>query len=805
MVTVKTFKGNPCAGTKVTRFDVDECASARLKRSFLLSGLRVLLLLLLAGIFANVVEASEFVVAERGKPAKCNIVIPDDAQPSSVYAAEELQRYTEKMTGVKLSVVSQKNRTVSKSICILPSKKYGADGFRLYVDKNGCLHVAGGRRGVLYGVYELLEKYGGCGWYASWHEVVPQKNRFSVPLNLDDVQKPAFEMRSTVWKDVKFNPDFGARLRFNGHPCDGLYNLEMKHGGMPLRFVEPLRNCHTFRRILDDRKYFDSHPEWFSEIRGIRRKGVTQICLTNPGAFEQAYSNICELIDRDAEASGKNVGLRLGDVAAIGISQNDWANYCECPACKAVDDHEESHAGSMLHFVNRMADRLSKRYPGMMTLTSMYQYSRKAVKTMRPGDNVIPCLSSIECSFAHPLAKRSVKANDAFMDDLEAWGKLSKNLYLWNYTMGCNFFFHPLPNVRVIGPNIRTFHENGTRYLFEEGGPQYADFAQLKAWLISKFAWNPYQPLEPLLDRFFKGHYGAAAPFVREYLEMSENAVADKPSVRFTIWERVRKDVYSYEFIARARELFKKAEQAVKDDPVRLWNVRLQAFVPVCMYLNWRSDETKWIWATRTPEKFRDCSDVQDDISYAEAFEKEIVRRGGKLHLAITAERNSQIWHNWRKMRGFKRPDKGCDVATVGVDELNFTHKNFGERVKDPEAYGGECFRAFNTEDWRGPVMFPFCNVAYDADAEYIVRFRAKVEKAPGGKGEAFNAELDRQRIAPKVEEVADGWQWYEFKPVKLKDWLWFEYKSGRFAKGGGRNAVKCSYIDRIEIRRCSK
>jgi hypothetical protein len=449
-----------------------------------------------------------------------------------------------------------------------------------------------------------------------------------------------------------------------------------------------------------------------------------------------------------------------------------------------------------------MADRLSKRYPGMMALTSMYQYSRKAVKTMRPCPNVIPCLSSIECSFAEPLAKRSVRANGEYMDDLEAWGRLSKNLYIWNYTPGYNFFFHPMPNVRVLGPNIRTFRDNGTRFLFEEGGPKYADFAQLKAWLISKFAWNPDQPLDPLLDKFFAGHYGAAAPYVREYLEMSEDAVAAKPGVRFTIWERVRKDVYSFEFIARARELFRKAEAAVKDDPVRLWNVRLQAFVPICMYLNWRADETKWIWATRTPEKFKDCDDVRADIAYAEAFEKEVERRGDKLYLAITPERNGRIWHNWKKMLEFKRPAKGCDVATVGVHDLNFTHKNYGELVKDPEAYGGECFRAFNTEDWRGPVMFPFCNVAYDADELYTVRFRAKVEKTPGGKGEAFNAELDKQRIAPTVDEVADGWQWYEFKPVRLKDWMWFEYKSGRFAKGGGRGAVKCSYIDRMEIRR---
>ena len=758
----------------------------------------------MVAIALDCVAHGAVVLAKRGETAQYAIVLSLNVSPSIVYAAEELQRYVEKMTDVKLPIVTEGKPQQPRSIFLELTDRYGDDGFNLHVGKDTSLTISGGKRGVLYGSYELLERYGGCGWYASWHEVVPKCNEFSVPDNLDDTQKPAFEMRSTVWKDVKFNVDFGVKLRFNGHSCDGFYNLEAKHGGMPLRFVDQLRNCHTFRRILDDRKYFDEHPDWFSEINGIRRRGKTQICLTNPGAFEQAYSNICDLVERDQSVRRMKNAPALENVLAVGVSQNDYGNFCECPKCKAIDDREESHAGSMLHFVNKMADRLADRYPGIMVLTSMYQYSRKPVKTMRPRDNVIPCLASIECSFAHPLAERGNPLNASFMDDLEAWGRLSRNLYIWNYTMGCNYFFHPMPNVRAIGPNIRTFHENGARFLFEEGGPKYADFAQLKAWLISKFAWNPYQPLEPLLDRFFKGHYGAAAPFLRKYLEMSEDAVADKPGVRFTIWERNRPDIYSYDFLSHARELFRKAELAVKDDPIRLKNVRLQAFVPICTYLDHRGEETRWIWVTRNPEKFKDCSDVKDDLAYAFSFIEEM-KKDGDFRLAITRERNDRILQVWNKMRDFKRPEVGCDVVTVGVHDLNFTHPNFGELVKDPEAFGCECFRAFNTEDWRGPVMFPFCNVAYDEDAKYQVRFRAKVEKVPGGKGEAFNAEYEKQRIAPTVAEVKDGWQWYEFTPTKIKNWHWFEYKSGRFSNGGGRTAVKCSYIDRLEIRRITQ
>ena len=43
--------------------------------------------------------AQALVLAERGKPAACAIVVAKDAGPSVKYAAEELQFYVRKLTG----------------------------------------------------------------------------------------------------------------------------------------------------------------------------------------------------------------------------------------------------------------------------------------------------------------------------------------------------------------------------------------------------------------------------------------------------------------------------------------------------------------------------------------------------------------------------------------------------------------------------------------------------------------------------------------------------------------------------------
>ena len=202
---------------------------------------------LLAGALLSVTGlaqgAQELVLAERGKPAG-QIAVAKDAGPSLKYAAEELRFYVRKLTGVELAVAdaadaincvppvggSQLAATAAATIRLEQTEDYGADGFCLAA-RPPDLVIRGGVRGCLYGVYELLETYGGVGWYASWRTVVPKLDRFAVPANLDDVQRPAFTMRMTSWLDAT-RGDFAARLRLNGSRA----KLEEKHGGAVCRF-----------------------------------------------------------------------------------------------------------------------------------------------------------------------------------------------------------------------------------------------------------------------------------------------------------------------------------------------------------------------------------------------------------------------------------------------------------------------------------------------------------------------------------------------------------------------------------------
>ncbi|MBQ6010809.1 MAG: DUF4838 domain-containing protein [Kiritimatiellae bacterium] len=529
-------------------------------------------------------SASALDLAVRGRAPEYAIVRAADASPSVKYAAEELRDFTERLTGVRLPIVEVTDaaraalppKAVFLNMSRLSSQvsrplNLGDDDFSLKVVE-GDLLVTGGNRGVLYGVYELLERYGGCRWYASWHTVVPARDAFSVPDDLNDVQKPAFLCRDVHWWDY-FKGDFAARNRVNG----GSNRQQARHGGNTWRFGGGLGNCHTFERLLPPEKYFDAHPEYYSMVKGVRLKERTQLCLTNPDVLRLVTSNVLARIRKDPGAK------------FYGVSQNDWHNYCECPACKTVDDEEGSHAGTVVRFVNAIAEAVEKEFPDKIIETLAYQYTRHAPKKTKLRHNVIPCLCSIECDFSRPLATSPHPQNVSFIKDVEDWNRQTDCLYVWDYVTDFRCYPHPFPNVYVLQENVKFFRDHGVKMLFEQGACQgrHAGFAELKGWLLAKWMWNPDLPAEPLIADFFNGYYGKAAPIVRAVFDEAHRreaayAAAD-PSHTLKIYEDVAsascRDVLDDAFVAWTQAQMKKAEEAVAGEPpVYSYNVRMTAF-----------------------------------------------------------------------------------------------------------------------------------------------------------------------------------------------------------------------------------
>ena len=145
-----------------------------------------------------------------------------------------------------------------------------------------------------------------------------------------------------------------------------------------------------------------------------------------------------------------------------------------------------------------------------MISTLAYEYGRKAPKTLKPRDNVNIMLCSIEAYRHKPIAQDPSSAE--FVKDVKDWGKIAKDIIVWDYVIQFNHLISPFPNLHVLQPNIQFFAENGVNAMFEQGNREVGgEFAALRAYLISKLLWNPYVNVDSVMNDFLNGYYGSCS------------------------------------------------------------------------------------------------------------------------------------------------------------------------------------------------------------------------------------------------------------------------------------------------------
>ncbi len=501
------------------------------------------------------------------------IVIGHRATPSESYAAQEVQKYIYALTGERLEIVKPDElgkhsflsigRTNLPAIANLPIKweLLGKEG--IVVRSIGAnLVLAGNQRGVLYACYSFLEDDLGVRWYTPDCTVFTKSGTIEIN-KINRTYIPPLEYRE-VGFDLALDADWTVRNKCNGV----LYNskkpvrLDQSHGGQVNS-----GGVHSFGwRFFPPSEYFKDHPDYYALVDG-KRISDGQVCLTNPDVENIVVNKILEM------------GKSNPKMNYVSVSQNDCYKNCECPKCKAIDEKEGSPSGSMLHFVNRVADRVGKEFPDIRISTLAYQYTQKAPKFVKPRKNVVIILCSITGSFITPLTSDQ---NKRFRDDIKAWSKVSDRLYIWDYNVNYAYCFQPHPNFAVLKPNLKFFIRNNVKGVFEEGyhDDNYGELHELRMWLLAKLMWNPDLNTNILIKDFLKGYYGPAAPYIYKYITLMQKAAQkEKPYMDcFASYKRFK--FLSNKNIDQAAKYFDFAEKVVKDNPTYLKRVKI-ARLPV--------------------------------------------------------------------------------------------------------------------------------------------------------------------------------------------------------------------------------
>jgi len=514
-------------------------------------------------------------IANSGK-SKYTIVIADSSSEAIKYSAEELSRFLCLVTGAKLPVISDKNLPgtceiiIGNNNCSKDTDSYNdnrtlkGESYQIANIGSNITITGESDRGTLYGVYDFLERFCGVRWFMQNVSEINKIDRLEIPDNCNITYNPPFEYREAyIWE--AFDGDWAARNRLNRNSKNG--TLGEKHGGR-VELV-PGMFAHTFSKLVPAEKYFKNHPEYFSMIKGKRIKEDTQLCCTNQDVIDLISDEVIKLFEQNPKAE------------IISVSQNDCGNYCCCPKCKALSEKEGSPAAPMLYLVNAVSEKIQKDCPGKKIETLAYQWSRKPPKTLRPGDNVIIRLCTIECCFRHTLNDSTCAFNKEFADDLHKWGNISKHLWVWNYNTSFSYYLIPFPDLMTRGEDIKFLRDNHVTGIFQQDvyNTPNGELSPLSAYINARLLWNPDSNIEVIISEFLKGVYKEASEPIYDYIKLIHNSW-QSPDSHLGIWQGPDADYLSDSALASIDSLWNAAEKKVKNNADVLDRVKTARLSP---------------------------------------------------------------------------------------------------------------------------------------------------------------------------------------------------------------------------------
>ncbi len=492
--------------------------------------------LLLVTIAPLAASAADLTLVEAGK-SPYRVVIPKDANPRERYAADQLVKYVQELSGAKLPVVddetprqpheivlSARNRRIEGMKLGLPRDTWGRDGFTLKTVGETVVVAGGQPRGTIYGALELLEMWG-VRFFTPDVTHIPKAATLSLSP-LDRTVKPSFIVREVSagdWREF----DFVTHLRLTG-PVWGSRHTSETHGITATRKLP----SHSFKYLLSREDYLKDHPEYFAMSGG--KRGLNEnLCLTSPEVARIVADN---LIDRMEKAE---VDPETWSGLYWQVSQMDGTGPCECPKCKALATAGGSYSGPPFLRVNRVAKRVAEQFPKERLLTLAYQYGEVPPKSIRVADNVTVFICTSHADRLHPIALDSPKPkNRYYAETIAGWGARAKHLMIWDYVTDFTDIFNVHPDYFTWAPNLRFYRESGAIGLYMQALPREmgwnGEFYDLRKYVLSRLLWDVTRDPVQEMKAFCNGVYGQHGDLVFSWMEHAYKTALANPRNKTT-------------------------------------------------------------------------------------------------------------------------------------------------------------------------------------------------------------------------------------------------------------------------------
>ena len=452
------------------------------------------------------------------------------------------------------------------------------------------------RYGTAGAIYNFLTKFCGCRWYTATGDKKIPKNP---DLKFDDIDYrhvPSFKSLEHGGKHAGAvqNPEIRDWVRRNnsflmpsyafGAPDDAWFYIGPVTHTLAAYMPPIIRKPRSFNAdksffagphpTLAGREYFKDHPEYFTLNKSGKRVPDKQLCFSNPAVRRELLKNV--------ENAIKAENYDPERYAILDFTQNDRSGgFCFCKKCQALVKKYQTPGGAYFDFLVEMGRHFEKKYPKLMFRFFSYQEDMTGIppKGIKFPDNMSVILAPLQQDFSKSFTH---KYNVRFLNQMREWGKLCKEIWIWNYptlyTHGMNIY-SLFPGVYRNTENLKLAHDAGVRYIIAEQGGSVVhgcSFKELNVYLQCLMAEDVNVDVDAAIKEFCDAVYGAASDDMIAYLKDSyEQGVKDPGYFRYPYDPRVmRRVLHSPRNLIRWQRDFDRMEAKVKGDRKALFNVR---------------------------------------------------------------------------------------------------------------------------------------------------------------------------------------------------------------------------------------
>lgn len=470
-------------------------------------------------------EKGGVTLLENGE-VKATVVYSDGASESLIAAADFMAATLERMSGsngVRTAVKEggesgfsiYVGRTANSAVIDLSD--VNDDGYRLEIKPEGIYIVGKTDDATRNGIYDFLETHLECMYVSPENTYVPIFPTVKLALEEKTVN-PTITWRK-VYQYESVQNGWYERLKMNGTIVkEGENSIEL--------YNEWGTWCHSSFEFVPPEKYFDEHPEYYAKFLGKRRYQFnvlgrtfpTHLCYTNEEVYQIAEAELVKRIEANPE-------VKFWDFSIM----DTYFATCRCKECKKFNKEAGSEMGTLLAFLNRLADASRDDYPDVYLSTLAYQRVKNPPKNMKCAPNLCINVCAFPGTQSYPYSTEGgIKASREFAERVVEWGKICDNILVWDYVVNFTHLKLPFPNFEFQKENLEFYLENNIRFVFHQGSREPMDEnAEMRTYLLSRQLWDKDVDLLALAKKYVAVVYGDAAGLVEEYMDTANAAMIE--------------------------------------------------------------------------------------------------------------------------------------------------------------------------------------------------------------------------------------------------------------------------------------